>query len=557
MEVTARLRAATLAGCLLAALGPAAGADDAPAVDPARAIAVLVKHCAACHGGKGAKAGLSIADRKALVERQLVHPGKPDASELLLLVESGQMPPGTRPKPDEAERRLLRDWIKSRMPEPPPPPPKYGEEYLLGAIATDWKALPEAKQPKVRYLSLNHLLATDAGRKRLAKARAELTRVLGALAGPGAPGLDLKPLDEAASVFRLDLVSLGWDAQPFSTVDSGGENKKVTPATLDLFDLVLLEYPYGVLSLKNKRWPGVVPMLRATKPVRPLPYVRGDWLAAAVTDPVLGKELLALLGKADGPVPAVPSPEVWPASLDLDEFMVELGWEGDREGLGKAVAATGLRETGGVRRADWDRYWPAVIRRLERGVPVLPLDQARRDPYTSDPPFVVKGQTIDFKTKKPKAKFYGDDPKAKPYGGDRMALEVQVPQDATIEATVLDQHGDYLTPPYCPPQPWKGGTPFYEDNKDTKKGPLGYDFDDTRAREAWVVVVVSREGGEVKLAPGEELVAGEHRKAVRTRLLHRTLYELDEAGGSLKEPIDRAARLLVPFETLGTRPKKK
>src|SRR5690242_16581395 len=119
MNVTPRPRAALAAGLWIATLACAARGADAPTIDPSKAIAVLTDYCAKCHGGKTPKAGLDVADRKKLVERKLALPGNPDASELLLMVESGQMPPGNRPKPDEDERRLLRDWIKSRMPEPP------------------------------------------------------------------------------------------------------------------------------------------------------------------------------------------------------------------------------------------------------------------------------------------------------------------------------------------------------------------------------------------------------------------------------------------------------
>ena len=64
------------------------------------------------------------------------------------------------------------------------------------------------------------------------------------------------------------------------------------PADLNYFDLLLLDYPYGIWSEKSRAFTDLVDeFLVPAKQVRPIVYVRTDWLVnAAMTSP-LGKEL--------------------------------------------------------------------------------------------------------------------------------------------------------------------------------------------------------------------------------------------------------------------------
>ena len=223
----------------LAALLLLTGADATGVALAKEALTLLSKHCARCHGRPPLKAGFSVLDRKALLARYVV-PGKPDDSDLLLRIEAGMMPPGTAPKPTKEERTLLRRWIEAGAPDIPPPPPTFvtGDDYVLGELARDWNALEMEARATARYLSLNHLLALPDGPARLAAARKELVRMLGAYA-PADAKLKLDPLDKQQSVFRLDLASIGWDRQPFE-IPAAKKGAKPTPTSLDLFDLVLL-----------------------------------------------------------------------------------------------------------------------------------------------------------------------------------------------------------------------------------------------------------------------------------------------------------------------------
>src|SRR5262245_31825596 len=77
---------------------------------------ILDKHCRACHSGPDARAGLNVFDRKQLLDRRLINLRVPESSELLDLVESGSMPPGTHRKVSARDRETLRRWIAASAP---------------------------------------------------------------------------------------------------------------------------------------------------------------------------------------------------------------------------------------------------------------------------------------------------------------------------------------------------------------------------------------------------------------------------------------------------------
>src|SRR5215207_8174758 len=72
---------------------------------------ILGRHCRACHSATGSRAGLNVFDRKQLLERGLINVRDPGASELLDLVQSGSMPPGTNRKVSVGDQEILRNWI--------------------------------------------------------------------------------------------------------------------------------------------------------------------------------------------------------------------------------------------------------------------------------------------------------------------------------------------------------------------------------------------------------------------------------------------------------------
>jgi hypothetical protein len=140
---------------------------------------------------------------------------------------------------------------------------------------------------KYRYVSFNHLLAAGVTgdrsphraspwRSTTPRGRRSSRRHRDAVRG------------RPATVFRIDTRTLGWHEPAFASRMPDGR-----PVTL--WDLILLEYPYGTL-------PTASPAYRLTlgnylvhaEAVRPILYVRGDWLTTAVTRSPLYEDLLRL-----------------------------------------------------------------------------------------------------------------------------------------------------------------------------------------------------------------------------------------------------------------------
>ena len=112
---------ATLACLLLYFSGqPVLSADPINFNDDVRPL--LSRYCFACHGPdeNSREADLRLDTREGAIadlgEHQVIHPGKPESSELIRRINSQDpeivMPPrDTGHELTEAERRLLYDWI--------------------------------------------------------------------------------------------------------------------------------------------------------------------------------------------------------------------------------------------------------------------------------------------------------------------------------------------------------------------------------------------------------------------------------------------------------------
>jgi mono/diheme cytochrome c family protein len=350
--------------------GPArAAAGDSLAV---RAQEVLGRHCGSCHGGPKGKAGLNVLDRDELVSRKLIDLDAPDSSELLDLVESGSMPPGKHKKVSPAERRTLRQWIEAKAPGESAP------AYVLRQILRDWK---ENEKPTVRYVSLAHLGgAANAARREAV--REDLERLLKHYTSPKAEGGRLEAIDPGKLVFRIDLAALGWARRPFKQRDFFSADKGYEDSPINLYDLLLLEYPYGSLSFGSDRFPDVRKYLEKAATLRPVPYVRADWLVAQLSEGKIGEELarlleLAVLDLGDHSPPKAASAAEYRKDVTPAAARAELGFGGDAAVLNKALAATAAKDLAGgkaVPRAVWEAAYPEVLRLLGGETPILPLD---------------------------------------------------------------------------------------------------------------------------------------------------------------------------------------
>lgn len=272
---------------LLALVSPAR-AQKLDYLPPDKARDVFRKYCAECHaGGKNRRADLNLLSSANLLrhDRPLVKPNDPNNSLLLQLVDCGTMPPGTRPKVSTEERNALRNWIANGA---LPFPPESSEAYTLTKILRDSKQ-PGRTVTDERYVALNHLLAEEDTAADLDLYRAALAKALNQLSTK--PNLaPLTPVDPAATIYRLKLSDFDWNIQPFDDPKNPAQR-----AGVNLYDLLLLDYPLASLPEGSEVAEAVVvEYLTRANLLRPIPYIRGDWLASAATQAPLYHDMLRL-----------------------------------------------------------------------------------------------------------------------------------------------------------------------------------------------------------------------------------------------------------------------
>jgi serine/threonine-protein kinase len=275
---------------------PAAAAPPAPA-PAARAQAILRDQCATCHSGARPEGGFRIEDRADLLAKGRVVPSQPEQSALFQRVSSNDDP---MPPVGDGRRRLsaeeiaaVRDWIKGGAPEfvslVAAPPEQVGDEYVLRSILADVRKLAGAGErlESYRYFSLNHLLVAGVTPDELKAHRQALTLVANHLSRKAEFSVP-QPIEPTGTVFRLDISRLGWDKQRLQTRDGGSAN-------CTLFDLVLLDYPYGMIYEGSDTYRQLVTeYLTPTRQLRPVAYVRADWFVNTAARPPLYEDLLQL-----------------------------------------------------------------------------------------------------------------------------------------------------------------------------------------------------------------------------------------------------------------------
>jgi serine/threonine-protein kinase len=281
---------------------------------PPQVLAAQVKeifraHCLECHGGKKKQAGLSILDRGLLVDKKkVIIPSKPDESELMariIATDESRMPepPNLPLASDQVE--LIRKWIAAGatdfpadivQPKEEKPDPafqgKVGIDHIHRHILEYVRKLPAGDRAFVRFFSFNHILTGGATAEELTRQRDALIKALNHLSR--AEELYIPPAIDAPvnTVYAVDIRKLGWDLQPYHRwVGRNAANK----SDLNLFDLILLEYPYGIFYPNSELFDHLVEeYLVPTRQARPVAYIRSDWFASVGTLSPLYEDLLQL-----------------------------------------------------------------------------------------------------------------------------------------------------------------------------------------------------------------------------------------------------------------------
>jgi serine/threonine-protein kinase len=281
-----------------------------PPTSSATTIAdVFTKHCVDCHGGAKPDGGFAVRDLETLHTKKIVMAGKPNESPLYQRIVAGEdsqevMPPQgegrARMSPEEVEvvRRWIADGAKSIEEFVKRDLQREGDAYVLREILRDVREAKTRNEQVefYRYLSLNHLPAAGITEKEMEAHRQALTLVVNSLSWMSDFEIP-KAIEPTKTVYRVDISKLGWHAQPFRKVerDAKGDQRLGERSTLRLWDLVLLEYPYGVILDTNKDFVRLVDeFLEPSKQVLPIPFVRGDWFINVAGRPPLYDDLLQL-----------------------------------------------------------------------------------------------------------------------------------------------------------------------------------------------------------------------------------------------------------------------
>jgi hypothetical protein len=237
-----------------------------------RARTILTERCFKCHGQNGvARKNIFVLDRERLIDSKALTPGNVN-SPLLRLVESDEMPLGGPPLSSEA-KAALRDWVASGAPawklesKPPAPPRFISERQILARLRDDLLKVPDRDRPYLRYFSIAHLQNAGATERELAVHRAALAKLINSLSWHREVTSPV-PIDEAQTLFRIDLRDYNW-----------------TAAT---WNLILNAYPYGVRTPESE----TVARLSGAA----IAYVRADWFLGTASVPPLYHELLGLPG---------------------------------------------------------------------------------------------------------------------------------------------------------------------------------------------------------------------------------------------------------------------
>ncbi|MGE0376368.1 MAG: SUMF1/EgtB/PvdO family nonheme iron enzyme [Planctomycetaceae bacterium] len=238
-----------------------------------RAAQILKENCFRCHGESGNdEGGLdNVLNLRKLIARRLIVAGNSNESVLLQRITAGDMPADADPlSPDD--QTLLREWIdagaldfNAQAEENSQPFVSPRDTFAL--IEQDLKTLNGAAPQFTRYLSLTHLSNAGAAAEELQIYREGLSKLVNSLSWGGKIAVP-EPIDDAKTLFRIDLRSYRWKTQTWDKI-----------AARNPYDVA-----YQFDSAEFAR--------QLTGTAQPL--VRADWFVAVASVPPLYHEILEL-----------------------------------------------------------------------------------------------------------------------------------------------------------------------------------------------------------------------------------------------------------------------
>jgi len=268
--------------------------------------AILGKYCGACHKDGSARSSLSVLDHKQLVDLQSPVPfaAKSGArSQILEFLDDGSMPPAGHDRPSAAEIDILKQWIAAKAPSYPK---AFDTATTQRVLLDDFAQVADKDRPFTRYLSMAHLVPVVTEAPSLKAVEFNLQKALSAATEVASPAPPV-PVDDTATLFRLDIRALGWHSPDLfeKIVDQSPDG--VFP--MNAFDLILLEYP-DATPLAGPDAARMNQALSEMKQLRPIPFLKAEWFAEALLNKGVHtplaeelKSLIRLAGNTTKPRP--------------------------------------------------------------------------------------------------------------------------------------------------------------------------------------------------------------------------------------------------------------
>ncbi|MGE3821493.1 MAG: serine/threonine-protein kinase, partial [Isosphaeraceae bacterium] len=286
---------------------------------------------------------------------------------------------------------FLLAWIVKSLVSPTRRPPTPAGSAIHHAILADVTTLDTERRKYARYFSNRHLVEEGASADLIGQHRQALARTVNRLSRVERP-VTLTPVDQAGTIFRIDLRETGWDALPFRALRRDGQSSQ---SPVNLFDLVLLEYPYGVVPQGSADYDRLdKEYLRVASLARPVAYVRGDWFVTLAGLRPLSEDLPGHSRASQADSDAGPESRVvrdrYAGDLTFGRALAELGGASLASSFRRVCALPSLnlktltQAGGSISRELWEASYPEVIRALRQGRPVPNLDNLSRRPLNVD-----------------------------------------------------------------------------------------------------------------------------------------------------------------------------
>ena len=235
------------------------------------AKAILVTHCARCHGGgKAVKGGFGfVLDRDLLVSRLLVTPGQSAQSDLFTRIQQGEMPPkSAKTRPSVAETKTLQRWIDAGAPafDAAAKAKLMTPTEVTETILADLDRLDPRRHRFTRYLTLTHFALAGRSAKDMDTLREAAGKLLNSLSWHARISVP-EVVDADATILRIDLRNYKWSAAQWEKLVSA--------------------YPYRLQSPAESK---VLAGYAGTE----FPALRADWFVANASRPPFYHDLLVL-----------------------------------------------------------------------------------------------------------------------------------------------------------------------------------------------------------------------------------------------------------------------